>query len=305
MFKKLYSQSNLNYTMLATGLWPESGNADRKPDICSYSTEGPGDKVYDLGEPLDVDADELEWKVERRLHSGRTAWAWISTLIEVKTHKDAAPFECIDGKWVPANRTSKGISARAQMVKYAAEVQLRQHRKFVFTVFIWQDQAWLMRWDRAGAIVSTPINYIQDPAPLLNFFYRFARLSPSMQGYDTSASLASEREVELFKSYAASLPEGSYRKKYALHAVSETNRYPVHSVCDGFQRSTTDSRIDFPDCRCTVPTSAGSTMTSGRTAPTGRTSTSSAGSLQVLAHPLVVVARASSPTMSTAPDSSS
>ena len=116
------------------------------------------------------------------------------------------------------------------MAQYAAEVQLHQHCKCVFTVFMWRDQAWLMRWDRVGAIVSTPVNYVQNPAPLLNFLYRLACLDKSMQGYDTSASLASEQEVELFKQHAYSLPTGSYRREYAFHALFELDEHPVYKV---------------------------------------------------------------------------
>ncbi|GJE90363.1 hypothetical protein PsYK624_064940 [Phanerochaete sordida] len=230
--KALYALLGLEFTIFATGDRPESGESDMKPDACVYSLNEPGHHVYTL-----VDKDFADskpptepWEHDLRACTGRTAWAWMKTLIEFKTHKSKAPFvRKSDGTWILAN-SPDGRKSRAQMAKYAAELQARQHRKFVFTVFVWRHLAWFMRWDRAGCIVSEPVDYIEDPAPLLNFLYRLALLDDSAQGYDTSVTRASQEHIVQFEAFANALEEGSHKKQYALHALGQQHEYPIHAV---------------------------------------------------------------------------
>lgn len=229
---KMYQVTNLQCTALATGAWPESGIDDLKPDACVYGTEAPARLAYDITEELaKKKPSNSAQAMALRSCSGRTAWAWMSTLIEVKTSANAAPFVVQEGGRCMLSKRTEAAESRAQMARYATEMQLRQHRTFVFTIFISRDLAWLMRWDRAGAVVSTPINYIHDPAPLLNFLYRLACLPRAAQGYDTSVSLASEQQVASFEKYLAALPaDAKWLKRYGCHALSDKKFYPVHAV---------------------------------------------------------------------------
>ena len=160
----------------------------------------------------------------------RVAWAWMPTLIQVKTEKKDAPFGVQDGKLVITD-TKGGRRTRAQMSRYAAEVQLRQHRKFFFSAITCGRLAWLMRWDRAGAIVSLPFDYTKEPERLLNFAYRIARADPSGQGYDPTVCLASESEIARFDSYKDSLPSDSTLRKYAQEIFDNLKYHPMHKVC--------------------------------------------------------------------------
>ncbi|KZT68417.1 hypothetical protein DAEQUDRAFT_766409 [Daedalea quercina L-15889] len=54
-------------------------------------------------------------------------------------------------------RTSLG-----QIAEYVSKVFRRQHRLHVFSLLIFKGQARVIRWDRAGAIVSTPIDFAKE-----------------------------------------------------------------------------------------------------------------------------------------------
>ncbi|KAH9889369.1 hypothetical protein C8Q73DRAFT_793572 [Cubamyces lactineus] len=86
-----------------------------------------------------------------------------------------------------------------QNVAYATECLSRQHRRFVFSVFVSGNRARLIRWDRAGVIVTKAINFVDNPQLLCEFFWRFAHLSDEERGYDMSVEPASEEEETLFK----------------------------------------------------------------------------------------------------------
>ncbi|KAI0692379.1 hypothetical protein BC835DRAFT_1520955 [Cytidiella melzeri] len=73
---------------------------------------------------------------------------------------------------------------------------VRQHRVFAFIIYISDDKARLTRWDRAGGIVSTPIDLKKNPEQLLNFVYRLALMSRAELGEDPTVELATEDEVQ-------------------------------------------------------------------------------------------------------------
>ncbi|KAI0663997.1 hypothetical protein C8Q70DRAFT_213515 [Cubamyces menziesii] len=86
-----------------------------------------------------------------------------------------------------------------QNVAYATECLSRQHRRFCYSVSVSGNRARLMRWDRAGVVVTEAIDFVDDPQLLCEFFWRFAHLSDEERGYDMSVEPASEEEETLFK----------------------------------------------------------------------------------------------------------
>lgn len=159
---------------------------DIKPDLCLYdSTYGSAKYALDDTERM---ASEITDE-SRREHLGRTAWAWMTSFIEVKSSPDSAPFNFDDTDEFEIKDTDSGKQSRAQVIKYVSEIQHRQHRTFVLCAFIWRDWVRFMRWDRAGAIVSAAYNYVEDPSRLLNFIYSLSMSSREGQGYDTSVTL--------------------------------------------------------------------------------------------------------------------
>ncbi|KAG6886958.1 hypothetical protein C0992_001430 [Termitomyces sp. T32_za158] len=101
---------------------------------------------------------------------------------------DPHPFE---------SKTKKGRRTRVQFTDYMAEVFSRQHRIFGFSLYICDDTARFLRWDRAGVIVSAQFNYHRDSKQLVEFFWRFSHLEDPQRGHDPNVRLADRAEITL------------------------------------------------------------------------------------------------------------
>ncbi|KAF9470847.1 hypothetical protein BDN70DRAFT_888702 [Pholiota conissans] len=89
--------------------------------------------------------------------------------------------------------------ALGQQTYYATEICARQHRNFLFSIFVTPTHARFLRWDRAGVIISESFNYREEPEILCDFFWRFGHMSHEQRGGDTSVEWATKGEEELFK----------------------------------------------------------------------------------------------------------
>ncbi len=181
----------LKYAIKITADHPESSEDGSKPDLSMYRT----------------DVGENAWTIMNGsgVHSAKAAWGWIIMPIEIKNKLRADPFE--DTSQLRASEDNDGRSSQAQLIKYVAEVQARQHRTSVFSLFIVKNKARLIRWDRIGAIVSKPFFYIRDTPSvekdgctnLLNYVYKIASASAQDQGYDPTVIRLSEDDPLLLK----------------------------------------------------------------------------------------------------------
>jgi hypothetical protein len=126
--------------------------------------------------------------------------------------------------------TDAGKKARVQQDVYALEMQNRQHRTHAFTLYIAGKSARIFRWDRAGCIVSTPINLISDPQHLLNCIYRLATGGRTAQGFDPTAQLVSKADIEKLRAYNPTNRYLQAYREYILHPDS-LRHYPIHKVC--------------------------------------------------------------------------
>ena len=90
-------------------------------------------------------------------------------------------------------------ATRGQITLYSTRMQMYQFRTCVFSVGIFGKVARLFRWDRAGAIVSAPIDYSAfGNRELAEFFYRFNKMSPTQRGWDPSVCDATTEDVVAF-----------------------------------------------------------------------------------------------------------
>ncbi|KAI0685725.1 hypothetical protein BC835DRAFT_1309836 [Cytidiella melzeri] len=122
-----------------------------------------------------------------------------------------------------------GRVAQAQIAKYATQLMLRQHRAFVFILYIVDNEAFITRWDRVGCIITTPIKYMEEPAKILNFVYRLALMSRNELGYDTTAELATSAEVQMLKDFAQ-----DFKNPYVTSCATEIldNQVTCANVAD-------------------------------------------------------------------------
>ncbi|GBE89665.1 hypothetical protein SCP_1603290 [Sparassis crispa] len=75
----------------------------------------------------------------------------------------------------------------------------RQHRSFYFSVALSGSRARLIRWDRAGMIVSESVDLHHDAQPICEFLWRYAHASQSQRGHDPTVQPATKEEEKLFR----------------------------------------------------------------------------------------------------------
>jgi hypothetical protein len=138
---------------------------DIKPDVAVYRK---GDRVSGL----DYGALEL----------------WV----EFKTSLD--PFKGVSGADLSAIAKKKDAKddtereqAVGQIIAYAVEHMGSGYFTHSFSVSIFGNCARLIRWDRAGAIVSDSFDYVHGKQ-LVEFFLRFDQLSPEQRGRDPTVT---------------------------------------------------------------------------------------------------------------------
>jgi hypothetical protein len=119
----------------------------------------------------------------------KTDSALAEIFIEFKWDTNDDPFALVSD---PQNQsllrdTKAAYDTLGQITSYAAAQLGAQFRTHVFSIFILRDTARLLRWDRSGVIVTETIEYNKSDT-LANFFSRYARAPPAMQGKDESVS---------------------------------------------------------------------------------------------------------------------
>lgn len=165
---------------------------------------------------------------DRALHVARVALAYSICVIEVKVSEGDDPFERGPEDWTKGSQSS-----RVQIMEYVAEIFLRQHREFVYTVIITGKRARLMRWDRCGVIVTDAFDHTSDPGPLVNFFHFLATSSRAEQGCDTSMTLATKAQVDEVKAYKEELKDGGnhpYHVSFLENMLADDRLYPMYQV---------------------------------------------------------------------------
>lgn len=197
--------------------WPESEECDLRIDLAMYPTSDRAREAYEHDIRMESAAHD------RRDHSARAAWAWMTTAIEVQTDDSRSAFHFATKGFL--RESSRGKAARAQLGKYAAQLMLRQHRVFVFILCISRNNLRITRWDRAGCIVSTPVTLTDASA--LNFIYHLAHMSPAELGFDTTARLCSSDDLTELQNYRS---PNAYATKCAQEILDNRVLYPIYKV---------------------------------------------------------------------------
>lgn len=88
--------------------------------------------------------------------------------------------------------------AFGQHLSYVMEIFARQYRTFIFSVSMSGSCARLLRWDRAGCIVSESFDIREQPELLCDFLWQFSQVTHDRRGHDPTVELASSREATIF-----------------------------------------------------------------------------------------------------------
>lgn len=182
-------------------------------------SEGSGSGVTDGGAPSLTDSDRAE--------KARAVFTVADLLTELESDPAASAFSMNDHS--PLLATSKrGKITQSRLVEYASQAMLSQHRCFIFMVYIVRTKARLIRWDRAGAIVSKPIDLETKPLLLLNFFARLSSLSSEGRGRDPTVIPASPADIDAFLTYAKT--QTGWVKKAIDDIVGQLPTWPLYKM---------------------------------------------------------------------------
>ncbi|EKM56996.1 uncharacterized protein PHACADRAFT_119131 [Phanerochaete carnosa HHB-10118-sp] len=199
----------------------ESAEVDHRPDLARY--------------PLDIPAASAMYthKVGKDdPNIARCAWAWMSSLVEVKNSDENSAFHFLPSKDQAGEQkflrdSDVGRKTRAQFIKYAIEGMLRQHRTHFYTFYFSGMYARVFRWDRVGCIASEPIDLEKNAKQFLNILYRLAT-STDDYGSDNTVQLASQKDISLVEAYD---PEGNeYLQEYKDMMLKDRLYYPIYKV---------------------------------------------------------------------------
>ena len=122
----------------------------------------------------------------------------------------------------------RGRKTMGQLTEHAFKMMRRGSRLCVFSVFVCRELAWLLRWDRAGVVVSEPFNLLEQPKKLHDFLYRFANMTDEQRGFDPTVAFASKEEVELLRSPSKAGLETPWQQ--AAFANTLPKGWPVYTI---------------------------------------------------------------------------
>ncbi|KAI0700096.1 hypothetical protein BC835DRAFT_1412286 [Cytidiella melzeri] len=124
------------YVFKDVSSWIESNEHDLKIDIAMYPD------TEDARAAFTRDMEKTA-----RTDVARVAWAWMTMGVEVKRDEAESAFDF--GRPSLLRDSDNGRVAQAQIAKYATQLMLRQHRAFVFILYIVDKEAFLTRWGAA------------------------------------------------------------------------------------------------------------------------------------------------------------
>ena len=123
--------------------------------------------------------------------------------------------------------TSEIFKCLGQPVVYAVEIMARQPRVFLFSISMFGSLARLIRWDRAGAVMTRAFDIRQDGSLLHEFFQRFLHASDAGRGHDLSYKLASpQQEALFFRTVEARIRQQSHLQGHDLQCALREHYEP-------------------------------------------------------------------------------
>ncbi|KAJ3477492.1 hypothetical protein NLI96_g10425 [Meripilus lineatus] len=168
--------------------------------------------------------------------SVRSAWDKIVIPIEIKNANQASPFnpppefepedqssdedqssedeaseepedqQIKDQYMCPESGCIKGEANRGQLTSYVEKLFENQQRTHVFSIYIDGPQVYLIRWDRAGAVIASPFDLLKEYHKLHEFLSRVATMTPAQLGYDDSIRPAQPSEAQMFLDFTTTDP---------------------------------------------------------------------------------------------------
>ncbi|KAH9887707.1 hypothetical protein C8Q73DRAFT_656445 [Cubamyces lactineus] len=124
---------------------------------------------------------------EVRRRTRKVNWPDLRMLFHVETGGEKYdPFHDL------SNMSSSARERRETLISYLISdvhwVFLLQHRTFFYTLYLNSDYLRVLRWNRAGIMVTKPVFYLDEPSVLPRLVWRLTHLTDEQQGLDTSVT---------------------------------------------------------------------------------------------------------------------
>ncbi|TBU40879.1 hypothetical protein BD309DRAFT_899117, partial [Dichomitus squalens] len=149
--------------------------SERRPD--PKNMDGTGQKV-----------DAAFFRPQDAPTDGRPHWSSQVVPAEFKSRKKGDIYDPFDDKGIDfESQAEKRKEVRAQIVTYSELVFEHQHRVFVIMLLVMGRRYRLLRWDRAGTIVTPSVDYYENPDDLCEFLWRISHLDDEALGIDPTA----------------------------------------------------------------------------------------------------------------------
>ncbi|KAI0794665.1 hypothetical protein C8Q74DRAFT_1366081 [Fomes fomentarius] len=124
--------------------------------------------------------------------------------------------------------TREGLKAFAQFDDDMYSTLTYQHRIFSYAIYVAKNMCRLLFLDRSGAYITTPFDWTVTTSSLHTFLWKLAHMSAAQMGYDTTASLASSTECDMFKDMAEDASVQKEVQEYVKRATSDSA--PIYKV---------------------------------------------------------------------------
>lgn len=124
--------------------------------------------------------------------------------------------------------SSAGDDTLGQITSYAVAQLGSQFRTHLYSVFVVEGTARILRWDRSGTIVTEAIPYNESPL-LAEFFRRYSKAPPEMRGKDQSVSAVTPIEADAARR-ALELDNIIPLVKLAIPATDGSSHYFITST---------------------------------------------------------------------------
>ncbi|EED83780.1 predicted protein [Postia placenta Mad-698-R] len=229
----------------------------KKPDISIFRERDEARVTYQPATKANEGAENME-QAQMSLKAAES-WHRASLVIECKSsNSDGHPFsfrpastckssktpgtsdkECNGAEPNPQAekdvflpQTDEAIESRGQLSDYAMHMMRSQPRQFCFIVVVAGCYARILRWDRAGAIVSEAFEFVEDPSIMVTFLYNYMTMTQEERGFDTSVVAAPRHEIDEMIAWKVGMVEDGRLSDYHTERFKEAmeTKWPIYKV---------------------------------------------------------------------------
>ncbi|KAI1784348.1 hypothetical protein LXA43DRAFT_976734 [Ganoderma leucocontextum] len=147
------------------------------------------DKTESTKQAVDLGLYRTKAAPKREKDKAFPAVDWFNIDLPMECKSDETDQDAFDETAPNGEPTAdKRQNALGQALSYVELIVKRQHRMFVFMLFFLGDSVRIARFDRSGVFVTRKFNYKVHGDILVDFLYRYSRLSDAERGYDPTVT---------------------------------------------------------------------------------------------------------------------